>query len=127
MLRIYGIAALASGFCGQPAFAAETALSSVSGTWALEQASTENAYVLASRGAVGDYLICFDAGNVRLVTVAVGEERSVLSRGSCTVFAPTGEDGIIVGFAEAEGQIDRPIALGSFKWIVRQSEIENEE
>lgn len=115
MLRI----AIALGLWTLPAAVSAEALNSVAGNWALEQGAVEADYRLASRGASGDFLICFDSGNVRRVAVSVGEERSVLSRGSCTVFAPTAEEGISVGFQTAEGDLPgRGVAVGTFRMIL---------
>jgi hypothetical protein len=80
-------------------------------------------YRLASSGASGDFLICFDTGNVRRVAVSVGDERSVLARGSCTVFAPTAENGITLGFGAADGGAsDRSVAVGTFRVILPPEE-----
>ncbi len=116
MLSSYRLLALAIGFLAAPLAAAAEIDSSVSGTWALERDIPENAYVLAGRGALGNYLICFDAGNVGRVVVAVGGERSVLARGSCTLFAPTAENGIVVNF---DDEAESGVALGTFRMILQ--------
>ncbi|MFP4239892.1 MAG: hypothetical protein ACLFRZ_11380 [Rhodosalinus sp.] len=100
----------------------------VAGTWTLERGTSETDYRLASRGASGDFLICFDTGNVRRVAVSVGDELSVLSRGACTVFAPTGENGIVLDFAADEGGAsDRSVAVGTFRVILPPEEQPAEE
>lgn len=122
MLSSYRPLALAMALCGVPLGAVAEIDSSVSGTWALERGIPENAYVLAARGALGSYLICFDAGNVSRVTVAVGGERSVLARGSCTLFAPTPENGIVVNFEEGAARAGAGVALGTFRMIVEDAD-----
>lgn len=90
-----------------------------SGTWALETALQDGAYTLASRDTAGQYLICFTSGTVRSVTVATGVEESQLARGSCTVFAPTAEAGIVVDFGAARtADIANAVALGTFSVIL---------
>jgi hypothetical protein len=74
--------AAALGLCALPLAVAADAGRTVAGTWTLEQGAADAAYRLASRGVSGDFLICFDSGNVRRVAVAVGDERSVLARGA---------------------------------------------
>jgi hypothetical protein len=111
--------AFALGLMTLPAVAAAESGTTVAGTWTLEHGPPAADYRLASRGASGDYLICFDSGNVRRVAVSVGEERSVLARGSCTVFAPTAEDGIVVRFAGGGGErAARSVAVGTFRMIL---------
>ncbi len=123
MLSSYRPLALAMALCGMPLGAAAEIDSSVSGTWALERGIPENAYVLAARGALGSYLICFEAGNVSRVTVAVGGDRSILARGSCTLFAPTPENGIVVNFEEGAGRAaEGGVALGTFRMILEETE-----
>ncbi|KPQ19158.1 MAG: hypothetical protein HLUCCA24_02650 [Rhodobacteraceae bacterium HLUCCA24] len=115
--------ALALGLCSLPAAVAADASRTVAGTWTLEHDLSDGDYRLASRGTSGDFLICFDAGNVHRVAVTVGQERSVLSRGSCTVFAPTAENGIILGFASRESaQSGHGVALGTFRVILPPSD-----
>lgn len=119
----YSILACVAALFATQAAALEKPLPPVEGTWALQSEIASNAYVLASRGVVGVYLICFEAGNVRSVAVAVGEERSVLARGSCTMFAPSQQDGIVVGFADDNTVLpSRPVALGSFQVIIEPTE-----
>lgn len=90
-----------------------------SGTWALETALRDGAYTLASRDTDGQFLICFTSGTVRSVTVAAGVEESQLARGSCTVFAPTEEAGIVVNFSAAQGaDATHAVALGTFSVIL---------
>lgn len=89
----------------------------VSGTWALDSNNAEGDYVLASRGSEGQFLICFSSGNVRSIVVAKGDERSLLARGGCTVFAPSQEGAIIVGFASDGPDLPTGIALGTFVLI----------
>ena len=91
---------------------------SVSGTWALDPDLAAASYVLAARGTPGTFLICFDSGNVRRIVVAVGDDRSHLARGSCTVLLPTPDDGIVVDFAAAADQSPHGIALGTFQVIL---------
>lgn len=91
----------------------------VSGKWTLDAKLTAGAYMLASGGAQGSYLICFDAGNVPQVQVAVGDERSVLARGSCTVFSPRQDNGIILDLTgDAALPVDDRVALGTFRLIL---------
>ena len=91
----------------------------VSGTWTLETELRDGAYTLASRDAAGQYLICFTSGTVRSVTVAAGAEESQLARGSCTVFAPAAEHGIIVDFATSgASEVAHAVALGTFSVIL---------
>ncbi|WP_146204818.1 hypothetical protein [Jannaschia seohaensis] len=97
-------------------------VTSYSGQWALDSEIPENAFVLAGRGAEGSYVVCFDAGNVSHVMVSRGEEGSMLARGSCTVFAPTAEHGILVNFyGEQYRSLDTAVALGSFRLVLRSS------
>lgn len=110
--------AAALGLCALPLAVAADAGRTVAGTWTLEQRAAAGDYRLASRGVSGDFLICFDSGNVRRVAVAVGEERSVLPRGACTVFAPSDDAGIDLGFAEGEGTQEHGVAVGSFRMIL---------
>ncbi|WP_372890983.1 hypothetical protein [Rhodosalinus sp.] len=118
MLRI----AAALGLCALPAVVMADAGRTVAGTWTLEQGPAAADYRLASRGVSGEFLICFDSGNVRRVAVAVGEERSVLARGACTVFAPSDDAGIDLGFAEGEGTQEHGVAVGSFRVILPPEE-----
>ncbi len=122
MLSSYRPLALAIGYLAAPLTAAAEIDSSVSGTWALERGIPENAYVLAARGAPGNYLICFDAGNVGRVVVAAGGERSVLARGSCTLFAATAENAIVVNFDDAA---ESSVALGTFRMILQVDDAED--
>jgi hypothetical protein len=46
--------------------------------------------------------------------VAAGGERSALARGSCTVFAPSQENGIVVDFASGGASASNGVALGTF-------------
>lgn len=114
--------AFALGLCALPLAVAADAGRTVAGTWTLEQGPAAAAYRLASRGVSGDFLICFDSGNVRRVAVAVGEERSVLSRGACTVFASTAEAGIDLGFAEDGGAPEHGVAVGTFRVMLPAEE-----
>lgn len=110
---------LALGLCLLPAVAPADPNRTVAGTWTLEQGPADADYLLASSGTTGDVLICFDAGNVRRIAVAVGDERSVVSRGSCTVFAPTTDNGIRLGFSSSEeGPSDGSVAVGTFRVIL---------
>lgn len=89
------------------------------GTWTLEQGFGAATYVLASRGSQGDFLICFNSGNVRAVMVSVGSHSSVLARGSCTVFSPETDHGIVVDFhAGPSNMPEHSVALGSFRVIL---------
>lgn len=93
------------------------------GTWAIEQGLGEAGYVLAARGIRGDFLICFNSGNVRTIVVATGAETSVLARGSCTVFRPSAESGVVVDFpAHDVPAPEQPVALGTFTMIVPQEQ-----
>lgn len=107
--------AFAVGLCALPAVGLAETPAILGGNWTLDHGSSGAQYRLASRGTAGDFLICFEAGNMRQVTVSVGDETSVLARGACTVFAPTAEDGVILDFvAEAT---EHSVALGSFRLI----------
>lgn len=100
-----------------------TAEQVVTGTWTLETNVGEGGYMLASRNATGQYLICFTSGTVRTVVVAAGLDESRLARGSCTVFVPTEDRGIVVDFPEAGSAPDeRTVALGTFSVILPASE-----
>lgn len=94
----------------------------LSGTWALEAEVGGGAYMLASSGAEDRFLICFSSGNVRSVVVATGGERSALARGSCTVFAPSQENGIVVDFASGGASADNGVALGTFVIVPDEDE-----
>ena len=117
MLRRFCLTALSVAFCSIPAFAEVGPV--VSGKWALDARLPAGAYMLASGGTQGTYLICFDAGNVRQVQVAVGDERSVLARGSCTVFSPGQDNGIVLDLTGgAAPHVEDGVALGTFRVIL---------
>jgi len=88
------------------------------GTWTLEPNLGQAAYLLASRGTDGDFLICFNSGNVRTVVVSAGPENSTLARGSCTVFSPSEDQGIVVDFRPGATEMpEHSVALGTFRVI----------
>ena len=89
------------------------------GTWTLEHGFGAATYVLASRGSHGDFLICFNTGNVRAVVVSAAAESSILARGSCTVFSPDPDHGIVVDFHNGPSNVPaHSVALGSFRVIL---------
>jgi hypothetical protein len=109
--------ALAIGLLCCPAQLYAGDLRETGGKWSVDDRYGDAEYLIASSGASGDFLVCFEAGTVRTVKVAVGQEQSQLSRGACTVFAPTQDNGIVLdtpgrGAREAPG-----IALGTFRVI----------
>jgi hypothetical protein len=109
--------ALVIGALCCPAHAFAETVQAPRGEWSVDDRSGGSEYLIASSGASGDFLVCFEAGTVRTVKFAVGQEQSHLSRGACTVFAPTQENGIVLGTIKA-GENRRPgIALGTFQVI----------
>jgi hypothetical protein len=46
----------------------------------------------------------------------------VLARGACTVFAPSAEAGIDLGFAEAGGAPEHSVAVGTFRVMLPAEE-----
>lgn len=115
------VGALALGASGSAADTLYVA-HDVVGSWALESEAPSE-YVLAASGTPGAFLICFTAGNTRRIVVAVGDERSNLARGSCTVFSPTADDGIVVEFpAGGQEPPSQSVALGTFRLILPPAE-----
>jgi hypothetical protein len=89
------------------------------GTWALERGFEADAYIVASSGAQGDYLICFNSGNVRAVMVSAGDETSTLARGACTVFSPRPDHGVVLDFWDHASDLpEHGVALGTFRVIM---------
>lgn len=104
--------------CAIPGPSLADPMRSVGGTWSLDTGVAGAVYMLASRGTVGNFVICFEAGNVGRVAVMTGDEKSLLARGSCTVFASSPDHGIVVDFASlAADDTPKPVAVGTFRVV----------
>jgi hypothetical protein len=107
------------GVLGAPATILAESEHSALGNWVLDQGTSDAAYVLASSGVEGSFLICFDAGNVPAIKVSTGNENSFLTRGSCTVFSTANGQAIVVDFAEqVDAALAHATALGTFRFML---------